>query len=137
MSSPRNGFAFGTIAFAGVALAAASLLVLGPPRDRSGPPRPVATPAPASVAGGGFTLQSASVTLPSDDLAFPAGPHVDAVEANCTACHSPAMILSQPPLGREGWEAEVKKMREVYHAPVDPAAVPAIVDYLTGLPGAR
>ena len=137
MSSPRNGPAFGTLAFAGVAVAAVSLVVLGPPRDRSGdrsaPPRPATTPAPASVTAGGFTLRSASVELPSDDLAFPAGPHRDAVEANCTACHSPAMILSQPPLQREVWEAEVKKMREAYHAPVDPAAVPNIVEYLTGL----
>lgn len=135
MSSPREGVAFGTIAFAGVGAAAALLVLIGPPRDRSAP-RPVATPTPASVSAGGFTLASASVELPTDDVAFPAGPHVDVVQANCTSCHSPAMILSQPPLKREQWEAEVKKMREVYHAPVDNAAVSGIVDYLSGLKSA-
>lgn len=134
MSSPRKA-SFGTIAFAGVAAVAALLVVIGPPRDRS-TPRPVPTHAPPSVSAGGFTLTSATIELPVEDAVFPAGPHLDAVQANCTACHSPAMILSQPPLTREQWEGEVKKMREVYHAPVDPAAVPGIVDYLAGLEGA-
>ena len=133
MSSPRKTPAFGTIAFAGVGAAAALLLLIGPPRDRSAPrAAPAAAPAP-SVSAGGVTLTAASVDLPTDDAAFPAGPHRDAVEANCTACHSPAMILSQPPLTREQWQGEVKKMREVYHAPVDDAAVPGIVEYLSGL----
>lgn len=132
MSSPREGLAFGTIAFAGVGAAAALLVVIGPPRDRT-VPRPIPTLAPPSVSGNGFTLTDAAIELPMEDQAFPAGPHLDAVTSNCTSCHSPAMILSQPPLTREQWEGEVKKMRETYHAPVDQAAVPGIVAYLTAL----
>lgn len=132
MSPPPEGPSFGALAFGAVAAVAALLLVMGPPRPHPAPlPRPAA-PLP-SVAGGGFTLTSAAVELPTEDVGLPPGPHGDAVQANCTSCHSPAMILQQPPLTREAWQAEVKKMREVYHAPVDDAAVPGIVDYLAGL----
>lgn len=132
MSSQGRGVAFGTIGFGAVAAGAALLLVLGPPRDRS-VPRVTPTPAPPAVSAAGFTLSSAAIDLPSDDVALPPGPDLAVVQANCTACHSAAMIVSQPPLTRAQWEGEVKKMREVYHAPVDPAAVPAIVAYLTTL----
>lgn len=132
MSSPRKTPAIGAIAFAGVGMTAALLLLIGPPRDRS-VPRTQPTSALPSVSAGGVTLTAAAIELPTDDAAFPAGPHRDAVEANCTACHSAAMILSQPPMTREQWAGEVKKMREVYHAPVDDAAVPGIVAYLSGL----
>ncbi|WP_419809678.1 hypothetical protein [Sphingomonas sp.] len=130
MSQPR--FPFGLLGFGGVAAAAALLLVLGAPRDRGVPPvRP--TPSPPSLTANGVTLASVAETYPTDDLALPAGPHRDAVEANCTSCHSPAMIVSQPPLTRAQWQAEVEKMQKTYHAPVDPAAVPGIVAYLEGL----
>ena len=86
-----------------------------------------------TVAANGVTLTSTAETFPADDAALPAGPGLDAVQASCTACHSPAMIVSQPPLTREQWQAEVEKMQKAHHAPVDMAAVPAIVTYLTGL----
>ncbi len=77
-----------------------------------------------------FAFQNTSVTLPEDTTTLPAGPGVDAVTTNCVACHSPAMILTQPRLTRKAWEGEVEKMAKVYKAPIDPAAVPQIVDYL-------
>ena len=43
------------------------------------------------------------------------------------------MILAQPPLSAEQWQATVTKMREAYHAPVPEADDSAIVAYLTGL----
>lgn len=128
----RHSVPFGSVGFGAVALAAALLLVLGPPRDRA-VPRPAPTAEPGGVTAGGFTLRAAGIELPTDDVTLPPGPHVEAVTANCTACHSAAMITSQPPLTRVQWQAEVEKMQKTYHAPVDPAAVPAIVDYLTAL----
>lgn len=76
------------------------------------------------------TFADASIILPDDPLDLPPGPGVDAVIANCTACHSPSTMLQQPRMSREKWEATVTKMRETYKAPLDDAAIPAIVDYL-------
>ena len=75
-------------------------------------------------------FKAVAVNLPQDDGSFPAGPGVEAVTANCAACHSADMILNQPALKREQWQAAIKKMREVYKAEIDPAAEPAILDYL-------
>ena len=72
----------------------------------------------------------ASVTLPDDPVELPEGPGRDAVIENCTACHSPSTMLQQPRVSREKWESIVGKMKKLYKAPVDDAAVPAIVDYM-------
>jgi mono/diheme cytochrome c family protein len=76
------------------------------------------------------TFSKVAVDLPQDDGTFPAGPGVEAFTANCAACHSADMILNQPALKREQWQAAIKKMREVYKAKIDPAVEPAILDYL-------
>lgn len=70
------------------------------------------------------------VALPEDTATYPDRPGVEAVQANCAACHSPSQILTQPRLTRAEWEKIVEKMREVYKAPIDPEAVPAIIEYL-------
>lgn len=71
-----------------------------------------------------------SVTLPDTENPFPDGPGVEAMTANCAACHSADMILNQPKLTREKWQASIEKMRKIFKAPIDPAAEPAILDYL-------
>lgn len=105
------------IAIAVVALlaVAAAVVLLG--ERRAAPPKPL-------------TLVSTAVTLPVDAGSFPPGPHVDVIAANCAACHSPSMVLTQPPLTADQWRAEVKKMREVYKATVADEDVPLIVAYL-------
>lgn len=80
-------------------------------------------------------LKSTSVELPDSDRAFPPGPGVDKVNANCAGCHSPGMILNQPNLPKVAWEGEVSKMINVYKAPVEAADVPAIVAYLAATKG--
>ena len=95
---------------------------------------PAAAAEPSTVSGGGITLKTAAVTLPSDRRQFPGGAGADAINANCLTCHSAGMVLTQPPLAKADWEAEVGKMRKVYGAPVADADVPAIVAYLTALP---
>jgi mono/diheme cytochrome c family protein len=72
----------------------------------------------------------ASITLPEDDAAFPVRAGSDAMTRNCAACHSPSMILTQPKLKPEQWTGIIKKMKEVYKAPVNPADEPAIQAYL-------
>ena len=72
----------------------------------------------------------AGITLPDDPIALPEGPGRDAALENCTACHSPSTMLQQPKVPREKWESIIGKMKKLYKAPVDDAAVPAIVDYM-------
>ena len=59
----------------------------------------------------------------------------DPVNANCTACHSAEMVLTQPPLSKATWAAEVAKMTKVYKASVDEKDIPAIVEYLNRVRG--
>lgn len=126
----------GIISFGLVGVAALTLIAIGTPDTRKAAAPPPAT-APAadapSVSRGGFTLASTSVDLPIDDQQYPAGPHADVINANCTACHSASMALTQPALTADQWKATVTKMREVYKAPIADRDVPAILAYLTAL----
>jgi hypothetical protein len=81
-------------------------------------------------------FQSVNADLPFGDLAFPDGPGSDLINDNCLACHSAEMVLTQPPLNRTTWQAEVDKMRAVYKAPIAEGDVKAIVDYLVRIRGA-
>lgn len=89
-----------------------------------------ATPKPAPR----FAFRNVRVSLPQDfDVEYPAGPGVDAVNANCRACHSPSMVLSQPTLSAEEWHKEVRKMIDVYKAPIAEDQVEPITAYLKTL----
>jgi len=111
------------IAVAAVVIAMIALLAVGMRHHR-----PAA--AKGSISADGFTLASARIDLPADDPPYPDGPHADLVNLHCTACHSTSMVLTQPPLSADQWTAEVKKMREVYRAPIPEYAVPGILAYL-------
>ena len=84
-----------------------------------------------------FVFADTSVTLPEEPATFPVRAGSDVMNANCAGCHSPSMILLQPALTSAQWTAEIKKMKEVYKAPVDPAAEPAILSYLEATSGAN
>ena len=88
---------------------------------------------PCARAKSEFAFKSISVDLPAGDRMFPKGPNSDAADANCLACHSAGMVLTQPALSRAEWQSEVEKMRSTYKAPVEESDVPAIVDYLVAL----
>ena len=83
------------------------------------------------------SLKSVKVELPESDRQFPGGAAADALNNNCLACHSVAMVLNQPALSKTAWEAEVKKMINVYKAPIDQADVEGIVSYLVQKLGER
>jgi hypothetical protein len=80
-------------------------------------------------------IKSTTVDLPADNALFPGGTAADAINNSCRACHSADMVLDQPVLPRATWDAEVRKMINVYRAPIDEADVPAIVDYLARTKG--
>ena len=84
-----------------------------------------------------FELKSVKIDLPDSDKMFPAGPGSDAINNNCLACHSADMVLNQPALSKQAWAAEVNKMINNYKAPVAAEDVGPIVEYLTGLKGAK
>jgi hypothetical protein len=83
------------------------------------------------------TFTDASITLPDDPLELPDLPGRDAVLENCTACHSPSTMLQQPKVSAEKWESIIGKMSEIYKAPIDQEAVPAIVDYMVRVQAAQ
>jgi sulfite dehydrogenase (cytochrome) subunit B len=71
--------------------------------------------------------------LPEETAALKPGPNLDVVRNNCTGCHSADYISTQPQGAKyknDFWQAEVTKMIKVYGAPIDPADVGKIVDYL-------
>lgn len=90
--------------------------------------------AATSASGGGTTLPSVSVDLPSGGRTYPGtGPGAEAMNGNCASCHSAGMVLTQPHLTRAEWQGEVTKMLNVYKAPVAPEDVAVIVDYLAAM----
>jgi mono/diheme cytochrome c family protein len=93
----------------------------------------IAAPAPTTVSAAGITLRSVKVDFPESDRTFPGGAAAEPVNTNCTACHSPGMVLTQPKLSPAVWQEEVNKMRHTYMAPIDEADVPAILAYLAAL----
>lgn len=80
-----------------------------------------------------FALDTAPIALPADMASLPQTPGGTLVTQSCTGCHSPEMILSQPPLGADKWKAEIEKMRGVFHAPIDPADDAGLVAALVSL----
>jgi cytochrome c553 len=75
-----------------------------------------------------------SYDLPEETAAFKPGPNLEAVQNNCTACHSADYIQTQPQgpkFKNEFWQAEVSKMIKLYGAPIEDADVGKIVEYLT------
>ena len=75
------------------------------------------------------------VELPSSDQSFPPGVGADIASSQCLICHSAAMILTQPPLKKDEWRAEITKMRTVYGAPILEDQVDALSEYLKNING--
>ena len=125
------GFAVIALVLIGATLA---VLVAVSGRERAATPVAAvsAVPGAASVASGGVTLTSTAVELPDDAAVFPDGPNVALVNQRCLSCHSASMVLTQPKMKREQWQAIVEKMRDTYHAPLAEGQVAPIVGYLAG-----
>ena len=87
----------------------------------------------AGLALGSVTAAPVSYTLPEETAAFRPGPNLEAVQNNCTGCHSADYINTQPrgpKFKKDFWQAEVTKMIKLYGARIDDADVGRIVDYL-------
>lgn len=87
--------------------------------------------AAAAMLGGGYALAD-SYELPDETAEFRPGPGVELAQSNCTACHSADYVNTQPPgMGPSFWQAEVKKMKKTYGAPIEDADLQGIADYLS------
>jgi mono/diheme cytochrome c family protein len=89
-----------------------------------------------ALTAGGLIAQAKPVNyeLPQETATLKPGPNQDVAVNNCTACHSPDYIQTQPrgpKFKKDFWQAEVTKMIKVYGAPIDDADAAKIVDYLT------
>jgi hypothetical protein len=78
-----------------------------------------------------------SIELPADNpmAELRAGTGVDTVRANCIGCHSTDYIVRQPPNDMKGWGGEVKKMINVFGAPISASDAEVIVQYLSSAYG--
>lgn len=77
-------------------------------------------------------LAKVEVELPGDEAYFE-GPQAETLNTHCTACHSAEMVMHQPTLSADQWKSTVKKMREVYKAPIAPEDDADIVSALVAL----
>lgn len=75
------------------------------------------------------------VELPAGDESFPAGVGEDIASSQCLICHSAGMVLTQPPLKKDEWRAEITKMRTVYGAPIPEDQVDGLAEYLKSING--
>ena len=89
-----------------------------------------------AVSLGSFGLATEKkIELPPETGTFREAPGVEKATTHCMNCHSVEYTVTQPPMGRKFWEAEVVKMREKYAAPIPEGEVAALVDYLTAAYG--
>jgi hypothetical protein len=75
------------------------------------------------------------ITLPQYPPQMPPGPNLEAFQSHCLLCHSARYVTTQPRFSRTVWEKEVKKMVDVYGAPITPPEQQQIVEYLVAIKG--
>jgi hypothetical protein len=79
------------------------------------------------------TAETKTLELPPDGVALKASPlpGYPKAQAYCVMCHSAEYMLYQPPTAaRPYWESMVRRMQQVFKAPLDDADIPDLVDYL-------
>ena len=75
------------------------------------------------------------IELPANDESFPPGVGAEIANSQCQICHSAGMVLTQPPLKKDEWRAEIMKMRSSYGAPIPEDQVDGLADYLKNING--
>jgi mono/diheme cytochrome c family protein len=73
--------------------------------------------------------------LPVSSVAFPPGKGSEIANAYCLMCHSAGMVLRQPALIVDEWNAEIRRMQSAFGAPIPPDQVDALARYLGGING--
>ncbi len=78
-----------------------------------------------------------SITLPQEEVDFPAGPGKQTFVARCNVCHTLRYISMQPDFPEKTWEKEVEKMRKTFGAHFSDAEAKEIVAYLMMVKGRK
>jgi len=94
--------------------------------------KPVSSSASKQMAGDG---QVQRITLPQYPAQIAPGPNVEVYKKNCLTCHTTRYVSMQPGFAKAVWQSEVKKMVEVYGAPISDADQTLIVEYLVAVKG--
>lgn len=79
--------------------------------------------------------QVQQITLPTYPAEVPPGPNVDLYKNYCLRCHTSRYVSMQPPFPKGVWQTEVKKMVDVYGAPIPDTDQALIVEYLVAVKG--
>ncbi|OAI41441.1 hypothetical protein AYO41_05420 [Verrucomicrobia bacterium SCGC AG-212-E04] len=103
------------VVLAALACGAVATARMALPTSALGP----AEPGPVPIAGG--------------DL--PPGPNFAVYKAHCLSCHTSSYVIQQEKTTRAFWEASVKKMVDLYDAPITEANQKLIIDYLVAVRG--
>ena len=75
---------------------------------------------------------ASSANADGSEVQLTSGTNLDAVEQNCSACHSLDYIrMNSPFLDEKGWKAEVTKMVNAFGAPIEEADQRKILEYLS------
>jgi cytochrome c5 len=112
------------------AIAAIAALVLGLLGVALG--QQTGTPAKA---GKGSKNPVQEISLPNVPIDMPPGPNLAVYQQKCQLCHTSRYVTMQPRFSRTVWEKEVKKMVDVYGAPIAPEEQQEIVEYLVAIRG--
>ena len=66
---------------------------------------------------------------------LPPGPNFALYKTACLTCHTSSYVIKSPKSPRPYWEIEVKKMVDLYDAPINEQEQKLIVDYLMSVRG--
>lgn len=90
------------------------------------PPSGIGSPTPGPAT---------AIVLPHQEPLLPAGPHREVFQSNCTVCHSPRLVLTQPVLTEKQWKGVIDKMVKVYKAQSNEEQQKQVLEYVTNLSG--
>ena len=76
-----------------------------------------------------------SVAGPLQEGELPPGPNFALYKSSCLTCHTSSYVIQAPKSPRSYWEEEVKKMVDLYDAPIKAPEQKKIVDYLMSVRG--
>lgn len=86
----------------------------------------------ALLAGLCLPASALEITLPPETATLKPStlPGYQKALQNCVTCHSAQYMQTQPASSHEWWSAEVRKMKQVYGAPIPDADMDAIAEYM-------
>jgi len=71
-----------------------------------------------------------AIELPPETAVYKQANGMELAQSFCVQCHSVEYTAIQPLMPDKFWDAEVKKMREKYFAPIPPEMDAKLVEYL-------